>query len=582
MSIQIAKRWLSLTALVGGVMWFIAWASHLDQRSFLDEIELLFFFGVAVITPLAMQLGLCSDRNGQIPLIFRIAIGFHPFVIIAVALSLRVDSPFIALILAGFWQLQTLLLAGYGLQRLLPRPTLAIEELCIDAGHIYVAVSGVWFLAYSVDYRLLTFDSVFVLLTAVHFTFISLGALIIAGMIGRSMFGTPIWKFYRLLAWIIVISPALVATGITVTQFSGRLWLEVGSVLILASSFLMLALLYFYKGLPAPFSKRVLSVLSLSALLVTMSIALAYSLGRFTGWWSLSLIQMVQWHGWLNAIGFAFCGLLALYINTPAPNVTASGIPFSHLPWRWHIGAHFFERINALEAHLATSPTGIVDRLQDYARKDFKPDAIAPSITAFYEQTATHDLLVYPEWQPRFQLLARIYKRLSRRVGQMNFPTQPDTHESRITSTIVPLRDALDGREHVRGWVRVYTETQQTVYVAAYSSHQYKECRYMNIAFPLPFGNLTSILRLENLLVNNDGLMLKSYSTRHGDQGVYFVSRFVTIRLPINETIRVYSGEISYEGFPPNFSGDGIIAEHKTWIFGLHCLTLHYQIHKQA
>lgn len=580
MAIQHARRWLNLTALAGGVLCFIVWMTRLNQRGLLDEIELLFFFGVAVIAPLSMQLALMQDRHGQIPLIFRVAIYIHPLVVIAVALSLRVESTFLAFMLAGFWQVQTLLFAGYGLQRFLPRPSLTIEEICIDAGLIYVPVSGVWFLAYSADYHLLTFDSVFVLLTATHFTFISLGALIITGMIGRHVFGSSLWRFYRPLAWIIVISPALVATGITTTQFFGRVWLEVGAVIILASSFLLLAMLCFSRGLPTPFSTRLLLTLSLAALVLTMSLALGYSLGRFTGWWSLSIIQMVQWHGWLNALGFTFCGLLAWHIHTPASNFTLRGIPFSHLPWRWQIGADFLQRINAIEHNAPSPPTGIVDRLQDYAREDFQPDAITPNIIAFYENTAAHDLLVYPEWQPRFQFLARLYKKISRRVGQMNFPTRPDTTESHIISTIIPLNDALDGRDHVRGWVRVYSDTQQAVYVAAYASHQYKGCRYMNIAFPIPFGNLTSILHLENL--HDGGLLLKSYSTRDGDQGVYFVNRLVAIRLPINETIRVYSGETPYDGFPSNFAGADILAEHKMWIFGLHCLTLHYSIHKQT
>lgn len=324
MAIQHARRWLTFTALAGGVLWVVVWATHLNQRGLLDEIELLFFFGVAVIAPLAMQLALQvpmqQDRNGDIPLIFRIAIYMHPLVVIAVALSLCVDSTFLAFVLACFWQIQTLLLAGYGLKRLLPRPTFAIEEICIDAGLIYVPVSGVWFLAYSADYHLLTFDSVFVLLTATHFTFISLGALVITGMIGRHVFGSPLWKFFSPLAWIIVISPALVATGITATQFFGRLWLEVGSVIILASSFLLLAMLCFSRGLPTPSSTRILLLLSLSALLLTMCLALGYSIGRLTGWWSLSITQMVQWHGWLNAVGFAFCGLLAWRISTPVPH----------------------------------------------------------------------------------------------------------------------------------------------------------------------------------------------------------------------------------------------------------------------
>jgi hypothetical protein len=144
------------------------------------------------------------------------------------------------------------------------------------------------------------------------------------------------------------------------------------------------------------------------------------------------------------------------------------------------------------------------------------------------------------------------------------------------------LKDASDKRQNVRGWVRVYTRTDEAVYVAAYSSHNYQQHAYMNIAFPLPFGNLTSILRLETHEGNKGGLLLTSFSSREGDQGVYFANRLLPLRLPINETITVYPEGIVYDGHPQNFPLGEIHAKHQMWLFGVQFLTLHYSIKAKA
>ncbi|MEL7435036.1 MAG: hypothetical protein AAFN11_13910, partial [Chloroflexota bacterium] len=58
----------------------------------------------------------------------------------------------------------------------------------------------------------------------------------------------------------------------------------------------------------------------------------------------------------------------------------------------------------------------------------------------------------------------------------------------------------------------------------------------------------------------------------------YFANRLCPIRLPINETIRVYPADTLYDGYPDNFEVGEIVAEHKMWLFGIHFLTLHYSI----
>jgi hypothetical protein len=578
MPLDSINRWTVGSIIVGTISWLFVLCLHLSESTFFSEVELLLLFSVGVVTPLSIKIIVEADRYGRIPRIFLITTKFQVIAILAVTIALVLEQSVIATLFASIWAIQTGLLALCGLSRMLQRPSIAPEELCIDFGLGYSTISGVWLVAYCAGYAFMSFDMAFVLLTAVHFTYISLGALIITGMIGRQLLSTNAWGTYRVIAWLTIVSPALVAIGITLTQFSNIRLVEVVSVVLLAGSFLLMGLLVIYKALPVRGIARGLTLLSSATLFLTMTYALAYYIGNATGWWALSLTQMVRWHGWFNAIGFVFFGLLGWGLDTPQSHPVLSGIPFSQLPWRWQTHPDFFERIGAIDLTKNIQPTGIVDYLQEYQQQGFSAESVSEAVAAFYEYTATHDLLVYPEWQSGFRFLARIYKQISKRVGQMNFPIHPDSDETQISSLIVPLSDALDRREKVRGWIRIYTKTGEAVYVAAYSSHEYQKHRYMNIAFPLPGGNLTSILRLATTETNKGGVVLSSFSTRQGDQGVYFANRLLPIRLPINETIEVFPEGVVYENYPANFPVGTILAKHTMWLFGIHFLTLHYSI----
>jgi hypothetical protein len=223
----------------------------------------------------------------------------------------------------------------------------------------------------------------------------------------------------------------------------------------------------------------------------------------------------------------------------------------------------------------------LVDNLEDYQRADFPVTALNPAIRAFYENTAAHGLLVIPSWQPGFRLLARLYKRFSTHIGQMNLPLQPESDEDQITSRIVPLDESRDGRHGVRAWIRTYTKTGAAVYVAAYATHREGKQSYMNIAFPLPGGNLTSILRLalRDPQDPDAGLVLTSLHAgqRIGAEGVYFSSPLLTVRLPINETISVWSAEQGVNPAAP--TATTVVARHDMWLLGIPFLVLHYFIY---
>lgn len=106
----------------------------------------------------------------------------------------------------------------------------------------------------------------------------------------------------------------LVAAGITLGSQSGLArGMEVGGSAILAAGLLALAALqalYVAPRMRSRWAGRLLRISSLS-LLVSMPLALGYGL-RLPG---LGIPQMLAWHGRLNALGFALCGLVAWVVE---------------------------------------------------------------------------------------------------------------------------------------------------------------------------------------------------------------------------------------------------------------------------
>lgn len=566
-------KFLSVSAAFGVLLFLIGVV--VTRANFLTHIELLMFFGVAAVTPLAL-----ANIHAKVdePL-YKVAAYAQPIAALGVGVAFLLPMGAAAGLLALPWLFCCVCIALLGVFRWLPHGRAPLNEMCLIVGLVYAPISGVWVFGYLAFGGFLGFDPIITLLTGVHFCFISLGGLVLAGLLGRVING----NMYRVAAIGAMMSPALVAVGITVSAATTNVSLiEVASVVLLAASFLLVSVLTVTiprRGLRHT-GGQVMVQLSALSLLLTMAFALAYSIGRYTGWWGVSIPQMVQWHGWINAVGFVFLGLLGWRFTSVPSKLEPLTVPFSQLFGRGQIGADFFDRNQLIDHHKSATPTGIVDSLHEYDRPDFSADAVHPEIRAFYENTCCYDLTVYPEWHGTYRLLAPIYKSLSGWAQQMNFPAEANESEAEILSTIVPLDDQKDGRSNVRGWVRTYTRTQQAVYVAAYASHSRGDTRYMNIAFPLPFSNLTSILHINAM---NGGVCLTSFNPdKSGDQGVYLVTKWVTARLPINEIIEVFPQSTPYDGFPGSTQADAVFARHRMWLFRSAFLTLHYVIQKDG
>lgn len=466
---------------------------------------------------------------------------------------------------------------------------------------IFFPVGAVWLSSHRLGYELLGFPGLVVLLTAAHFHFAGLAAPWIAGIAGRYIeYGVntqakKVSVIYRLSAALIVIGIPLTAAGIAVSP-----GLEFLAAICLSAGLAILAVLLIVSvaprslaaaralGLPAPglWLPPFYLVLAGLCVLVSMAYAAHFAAGEFFGETSAlvpgkqtvatDVLTMVRRHGWVNALGFAGLAVAAFYALQPPSRAFPPGIPFSRLASRGRVGRDFFERSDLVRDSGKHSPRGLTDDLLIYDRTNFSTARLPPLLRRFYENTVNFRMIVRPRWRPLFRFPAKLYKALfSARIEQMNFPLEPESGEERITSRILPLRSEADGRENVRAWVRHYTETGKAVYAAAYSQHSYAGRTFMNIAFPLPGGNLTSILRLYSYEQSGaPALALTSLpdDAGPGDEGVYFVWNLGRLqwplRLPVNETIRVRQ----------DTGAERLLAEHVMWIFGVRCLILEYEM----
>jgi hypothetical protein len=305
------------STIVGALIWILLLPAPLPIDSSLTSIARLLLLAALVITPLALPLAAPPEQARYARLAHRAAVIAQPFTAALVVIAFYQPAGLTAALLAATWLLPTGLAALTSLLRLLARRNARADELCIDAGLIYLPVGAVWLLFNRLGLSPLGFGDTIVLLTAVHFHYAGFAAPILAGLLGHQIAGArpAAWPVFRLVAAVVIAGIALVAAGITLARYTPLV--EVAAALLFAASLLGLAALMLSIGLPATAGRlaRMLLAVSAASLVVTMLFAASYALGQFLGMPIVGIPRMVQIHGWLNAIGFALCGLLAWTIE---------------------------------------------------------------------------------------------------------------------------------------------------------------------------------------------------------------------------------------------------------------------------
>jgi hypothetical protein len=281
----------------------------------LDDLKLILLLALFVIIPLAVPFVPFPKESGLLRDLFWLVMFLQPFAALLGGASLVLDTGLLAAACAIAWLLFTVLMALIGMIWLLHRSARQMANACLAIALVYVPIGSLWLVFDRLGIQPLGFSRVIVLLTAVHFHFITLAALIITGLTGHAIQATQIdfaRKVYRVLAACMLVGPILVAGGITLTQVMGVRFLETVGACLLALSLLLIALLNIRYVVPATVSLLTKGLLFFSSMSVVMSMlfAGAYTLGAETGVWTITISQMIIVHGWVNALAFGFCGLL--------------------------------------------------------------------------------------------------------------------------------------------------------------------------------------------------------------------------------------------------------------------------------
>lgn len=475
-------------------------------------------------------------------------------------------GPTVAAGLTAPWLVFCGLAALHGASRLLSRSRLRAAEVAIDVGLLVLPGAAVWLLVYRGEWFLGGFGGLAALLTAAHFHTAGFAALVMVGLLGRGLAEAgPRWarRVHAATTVALLIAFPLLAAGIG----SGIRAIEIAGSGTYVVALPVLALLQIVAAVhlrDRPGWLRALLGLSAAALLVGTTFAGLFAAQGFYGS-AVSIATMLRMHGLVNALGFVGIGLLAWSRIAPASRGGTAGIPFSRLRSPGRVGAGFFA---AQAPTTRQAPAGLVDALDVFDRPGFSAADVDPAVRAFYEQTGRHSLVVTPRWRFPFRVAGRLWHAFGHAVGQLMLPFAGESQA--MPSRIVAVEADADGRPGVRGWVRQLGEGGPPVYVAAYATHRDPEGQvYMNIAFPLPWSNMTSVLRIDHDPARPGGLTLTSCSMGQddtGDQGVYLATAIGALRLPFNETIWVWC------------EGGEVRARHVLWAAGMPALELEYAI----
>ena len=298
------------SALVGVVVWLLLLLTTTTDSRETELIHKVVFFAMLVVVPLALSL---IPQQGDVSPLYRTIVVLQPIAAVPAIASFFLEVGWPAALLSSVWFLLTILIALFGVTRLMERLLYPLPELSIDAGLLYVPVAGAWLVIYRLGVQPLDYGEMIILLTVVHFHFAGYGALIVAGLNGRALAERDYPKrVYAAAVIAMVAAMPLVAAGITFSPWLGL----IGTVLI-ALGLVTLAVLTVGWVIPSidGLGKRVLLTIAAASSCAAMVLACLYAYSLPTHTLIIDIPTMAMTHGLLNAFGFVTCSLVAWSSN---------------------------------------------------------------------------------------------------------------------------------------------------------------------------------------------------------------------------------------------------------------------------
>ena len=305
---KFTRRWNIAGAAFGGAGWLASIGISLCGRLSLETHQKLFLLAPWVIVPLGFELSARLRSDFEPDWALRIARLVQPFGAAAASASFFLFPGRSAGLLAACWLLVTCWAGLAGFATILRRGFFSLEAVCLNVALLYLPVGGGGLALSRMGASPMGFKEPIVLLTAVHFHFSGFAAPILAAALGKALGNSAGLRraVFRAVALSVISSPALVALGFVVSPALKALAALLLTLSLVGFSVLALEILpAICKGVG-----RTLVAVSALSIIAGMSLVCVYVAGDFLGQEFISIPGMALFHGTINAIGFALCGLV--------------------------------------------------------------------------------------------------------------------------------------------------------------------------------------------------------------------------------------------------------------------------------
>lgn len=308
-------------AQLGACVWLLLAATSFFSVSPLGIVEILFLSAPWVLVPLGMSLLLSDHTPKQRALCFRIL----SVAAVLTTLSFFIPRGILSACLAGSWCVICFIAAAHGVRRFFFSAVQSFVQFCFAVGEGYLAVAGIWLVASRAGLHPLRFFEPIVLLTAIHFHFAGFASAILAGLTCAKFRLAPGQRFLRSAALAVTCGPGLLG----LLFLAGPKWKLFGALLVAAGQLALAAGMTRVALKQGRGFARWLLLVAAGSVAAGMLLAAAWAVGEYPLQPFVNIREMAEFHGVLNAFGFAICGLFgyAQLAKTREPQVAAQPNP---------------------------------------------------------------------------------------------------------------------------------------------------------------------------------------------------------------------------------------------------------------
>jgi YndJ-like protein len=300
---------MTRNVMAGFTAWLVMLKVMTRHYGDITWIEALFLFAPLVIVPLGLELTARMEQGIVPSWLERFARAAQlPAALCATAAFLFMPGR-IAASLAAVYAAFCAALGLAGLLRIFRGGWRSLDAAAPAVAFVSLPVAGVWLVASRLAMEPMGFHEPFVLLTAVHFHYAGFAAAMLVRPVARLFAGSGKGGFavsaFRAAAIGALAGPIALAIGFL---YGPRWKFYCTTLLALSETGLAIAFLAAF-GRVQRRSARALIACASASVAASMIFAVLWAYGEFHVPPQLRMATMVNFHGTMNALGFALCGL---------------------------------------------------------------------------------------------------------------------------------------------------------------------------------------------------------------------------------------------------------------------------------